>query len=251
MHLWIIFWILGLTVTTFVGAWVIRKYRDTIGYAVLTTFFALYVLSANILVPRLVTLGNLGTWVLVAVTGTVIWPFTSQIIDMINEVYGRKRAYVSVATAYGINLVFVSFVFMGFYMKPLWSSANEEFFRTYFAVAPRVLAASGIAFLVENFVDIRVFSKLKEFFRRREEFAISRNGFAWLPVILRSLTSDSVSMVLDALIFTTLAFAFSIPGSILLSLIGTTMVIKLILTTADTPFYIAYRWLVRGVKRDV
>lgn len=251
MHLWIIFWILGLLISTFVGAWVVKKYRDTIGYTVLTVFFACYILSANVLVPRLVTLGNWGTMALVLTTGSIIWPFTSQIIDMINEVYGRKKAYISVALVYGINLMFISFVFMGFYAKPLWEPAQEQFFRAYFAVAPRIFIASGIAFLVENFVDIRLFSKLKEVFRRREEIAISQGRFAWSPVLLRSLSSDAVSMILDALIFTTLAFIGSMPGSVLLSLIGTSMIVKLVLTTADTPFYIAYRWLIRGVKRDI
>src|SRR4051794_40596231 len=97
-----------LTATTLIGAVLVRRYRD-LGLTVLVAMFACFVLSANVLVPRLISV-PLVIATAVIPSGSLLWPFTGQISDMINEVYGKMRAYFAVAVAYVTNLLFLVFV---------------------------------------------------------------------------------------------------------------------------------------------
>ena len=86
-----LYWTIWLTITTFVSAWLIKKDR-MLGYAAVTCFLAITIFTANLLVGRVIYL-NLGIGTYITVTGSLIFPFTAQAVDMINEVYGRKKSY--------------------------------------------------------------------------------------------------------------------------------------------------------------
>jgi uncharacterized PurR-regulated membrane protein YhhQ (DUF165 family) len=88
-----LFWLAGLGVSTVVGAYIVKRNRER-GLLILGSMLAIYVVGANILVPRLVNFHIFGLS-FVLVTGSIIWPYTAQLSDMINEVYGKKAAFFS------------------------------------------------------------------------------------------------------------------------------------------------------------
>ena len=132
-----IYWLVGLILTVCISIFTIKKNRE-IGYTLLTTLLAGYILISNILTPRLVSF-DLGFIELMIVTGSIIWPFTAQLSDMINEIYGKKRTIISAILGYTINLLFVVFILMADATKPVWDISMEEFWESYFLPSGRVL----------------------------------------------------------------------------------------------------------------
>jgi len=239
---WVL-WALGMLISTVLGAYAVKKHRDR-GYMIFSTMLAIYIVSANILVPRLVTFHIFGVG-FALVTGSIIWPYTSQLTDMINEIYGKKATYLSAAVAYVANLMFVVFVLMAFQLKPL-TLDSENFFKSFFAVAGRVLLASTCSYIASNYVDIKTFSWVKNWAIKREE--------AFINMILlsstRSAVSDAISMVVDNLVFYTIAFYGTMPTSSLLGIIGSSMLAKVILSQVDLPFFWLFKTMTQGIQRD-
>lgn len=83
------YWLVGLVISVCLSVWLIKKERD-LGYTFLVTLSAGYIVFANILTPRMIQI-DVGIEQLTIATGSLIWPFTAQLADMINEIYGRKK----------------------------------------------------------------------------------------------------------------------------------------------------------------
>jgi hypothetical protein len=246
MWIWL-WWAVGLSISTVCGLWVLRRRRD-LGLGVLITIFAGYIVSANILAPRLIAL-DVGFGRLIVSTGSLIWPLTGQLSDMINEVYGRRNALWAMAISYVSNLLFVTFVFMAAGTEAVWGAEKEAAWREYFTPAGRILLASTTSFLVCQLIDITVYSLLKERFRRVEEAA----GLSTLMLLggFRSLVSDLINMVCDGIIFAVLAFAFVLSTSELLSLIYGSIITKALIIVIDKPWFVLFRLGIRNVRREV
>lgn len=241
---WIIWWLAGLAVSTLLGAYIVKNHRPY-GMMALAGLLAIYVVGANILVPRLIDLKLFGMG-FVLVTGSVIWPYTAQVSDMLNEIYGKKAAYLAAVIAYVANLMFVSFVLMSFNLTPVWDEGHEAFFREFFGVAWRVTIASICSYTAANFVDIAVFSKIKAFFAKKEQTTGNLLGASFL----RSAVSDGLNMVIDNVVFYSIAFYGTMPNEVLLGLIGSSMLAKVILSQVDVPFYLWFRLITRNVQRE-
>jgi len=250
---WVV-WFISILVSSLVGALVVRKFRDR-GLVALSVLLAIYVVSANILVPRLVHFTFL--WQFVLVTGSIVWPFIAQLTDMINEIYGRKAALFAAAMAYIANLMFVIFVWLSMQTIPLWDAPQEEWFRLFFGQAWRPFLASLCSYTAANLADINLFAWLKrKYFKREEGDIIEGNAYKTnMDIIkfgtLRSAGSDIVNMIIDNVVFYGIAFLGTMPFGALLQLIGSSMLAKVILGVIDTPFYWMFRFLTKDVKREM
>ena len=238
-------WLLGLLISTLIGSYVVKRHREY-GLIVLGTLLAIYVVGANILVPRLLTFNIFGLS-LVLVTGSIIWPFTSQLTDMVNEIYGKKATYIVAAMAYVANLMFVGFVKLGAQAEPLWGVDQEGWWLGYFGIAGRVAFASLCSYTSSQIVDINIFSRIKKWAAERGD-----TGLFGLLVYSggRSILSDGANMIVDNIVFYSIAFLGTMPFGALLGLIGSSMLAKVILSQIDLPFYWLFRVWTRGVKRD-
>ncbi len=241
-----LFWAFGLTLSTLAAIVVVRRARS-FGIVVFATLLACYVVCANVLVPRLINF-DIGIMTLVVASGSLIWPFTSQLTDMINEIYGRRYAWGAIALAYLANMLFVSFVFAVGSLPATWDSSHEHWWRDYFYTSGRILIASSLTFLIVGFLDVWLFAELKRFAERYEVRA-STAGLA-VSSLLRSVVSDASSMVLDSILFAVLAFAFVLSWSELNTLIVGSVILKVIMAVIDTPWFVAFRLATRHVQRD-
>lgn len=248
---WVV-WLISLAFSSLVGSLVVRKWRDR-GVVALSVLLAIYVVSANLLVPRLVTFTFI--WQFVLVTGSIVWPFIAQLTDMINEIYGRKTALFAAAMAYAANLMFVIFTWLAMQTTPLDAEA-EPWFRQFFAQAWRPFIASFCSYTAANWADINLFAWFKrKVFKREEGDILEGDAYKTMGDILkfgtlRSAVSDMVNMVIDNIVFYGIAFIGTMPGGALLQLIGSSMVAKVILSQIDLPFYWLFRWLTKDVKRE-
>ena len=234
-----IYWLVGLTIVTYVSAYIVRRYRDE-GYAALTAFYAIYLAASQILASRPVIF-DLGFCEFYAPAAVFIYPFIAQVIDMINEVYGRKRAHLTIIVAFITQVLLVIFIAMVNSLSPAPFFEFEEAWQSLFGLSIRITVASWIAFLVCSNLDALVFSKLKQKFLRREnafKYDTSVNPYVWL----RSSVSDIVDLTLDSVIFVTLAFYGVMP---IIPLIIGQIVSKNIIGFIDNPWFVWYKKLIR------
>ncbi|MEM4591734.1 MAG: queuosine precursor transporter [Nitrososphaerota archaeon] len=234
-----IYWAAGLTIVTLVSVFIIRKI-PSYGFAFLTGFYVIYLGVSQIMASRIIVL-DLGFMQLFTPAAVFIYPFIAQVIDMINEVYGRRSTHVAIMIAFLTQVLFVSFIAMVNMMAPAPFFAFEEAWQSLFNLSIRITAASWISFLICSNLDALVFAKLKQKFMSRErEFKhdTSLNPYVWL----RSSVSDVVDLTLDSVIFVTLAFYGVLP---VLPLIIGQIVVKNIVGFIDNPWFVLYKRLLR------
>lgn len=239
-------WAIGLLLSVYLSLYVIKKDRE-LGFTFLCVVMTGYVLISNILTPRLTSI-NFGFIHLIVVTGSIIWPFTAQISDMINEVYGKKRTVLAAGFAYAVNLLFVLFVVMANETSAVWDENMEGFWKTYFLPSGRVFVASSISYAVCQIIDINVFSYYKEKYRSVEDKSGIRGliGFG----SLRSVLSDVVNMICDAVVFSIIAFAFILPLDSMIDLIISSIIFKVVLSVIDTPLFALFRVKIKNIHRN-
>jgi uncharacterized integral membrane protein (TIGR00697 family) len=99
---------------------------------------------------------------------------------------------------------------------------------TLFNPAVRIVLGSLIAYLVAQFLDIKLFNLIKK--------KLPSDKFMWVRNNVSTILSQSV----DTIIFVTIAFLFVYNTPILIQIYISTFVFKVIIALIDTPFlYIA------------
>jgi uncharacterized integral membrane protein (TIGR00697 family) len=240
------FWLIGLTVTTFAGAWLVRRYRETLGYPSLLTFYIAYIIASNVLAPR-ISIFDMPIALMLS-GGTITFPYVAQLIDMINEIYGKRMAYYAILLAFGANLMVSMFTFMLSTVPPApWLIEMEEAWRFFMLQTPRIVLASYTAFIAAEILDATVFAEIKRRVYKKEVTMSSM----FKGVLLRSVGSDVVNMFVDSLVFFPLAFALTVPWKAVWDMVWYGVYAKILLATLDTPWFVAFRFLTRGVRREV
>lgn len=221
-----IYWISSLTIVTLASAYIVKKFPDY-GFVALVAFYTIYLSASQILAARIINF-DLGFYKFYAPAAVFIYPFISQAIDMINEVYGREKAHLAIAITFITQVLLVTFIAMVNSLSPAPFFQFEEAWQNIFNLGIRITAASWIAFLVCQNLDAYVFAWLK----RKHE----RN------LLLRSVTSDILDLTLDSIIFVTLAFYGVMPlGPLIIGQI----VSKNIIGILDTPWFLWYKKIIQ------
>ena len=153
--------------------------------------------------------------------GTLLFPLTYLIGDVLTEVYGYRRARLVIWIGFAANLVAIASIQIAIHLPaaPFWQE-NEAGYETVLGTTWRLFLGSLAAYLVGEFSNSYVLAKLK----------IATNG-RWLWT--RTISSTIVGEGLDSLIFSTIAFAGT--GIALGNQIVTIWVIKVLWEVAATP----------------
>ncbi len=224
-----IYWALTLTIVTYLSAHIVKNYKQ-IGFAVLVAFYTIYLGASQILAVRIVEF-NMIFYTLFAPAAVFIYPFISQVIDMINEVYGRKKAHIAIAIAFVTQVLLIAFILMVNSLSPAPFFKFEEAWKNIFNLSIRITLASWISFLICQNIDAYVFAWLKKKYEKR--------------VWLRSVASDILDLTLDSIIFVIIAFYGVMP---IFPLIIGQILSKNIIGFLDTPWFI---WYKRLLKKEV
>ena len=220
-----VYWIISLTFVTWMSAWVVKRFRDY-GFAVLTGFYVVYLAASQVLASRIVAF-DLGFYKFFAPSAVFIYPFIAQVIDMINETYGRRHAQGAILIALLTQILLVVFIVMTNTLKPAPFFQYEAAWRDIFSLSVRITLASWISFYICQNLDAYVFSYLKKRFEN-------------IPLI-RSLASDVIDITVDSALFVFLAFYGRMP---VLPIILGQIVSKNIIGILDTPWFLWYRRLI-------
>jgi len=220
-----LYWLIGLTITTYFSAFFVKRFKET-GYAFLVGFYVIYLGASQILATRIIKF-DLGFVSFFAPSAVFIYPFIAQVLDMINEVYGREKSYLAIIIAFLSQVLLVIFILLVNSLKPAPFFFYEDAWQRIFKLGIRITVASWVSFLICQYIDATIFAFLKKRYERK--------------VLLRSITSDAIDLTLDSIIFITLAFLGVQP---IIPLIIGQIVSKNIIGFIDTPFFLWYKRMV-------
>lgn len=177
-------------------------------------------------------------WVrLNASVAVFVIPLIFTINDVIVEVYGKERARSVVRSS--LVVIFLILIY-SLLVTNLPASkrfaSSESAYDTVFGLSARISAASLIAFALSDFLDIYVFSWIREKFGK---------GRLWL----RNNVSNFVSQFIDSAAFLTLAFyaldqSFTSNIGFIVSLLIPYWLLRCALSVLETPLvYLGVNWL--------
>ena len=184
------------------------KEKVSVPFMLLGILFNVCLIAANLLETKVIQVGSL-----TVTAGLLVFPISYIINDCIAEVWGFKKARLIIWSGFAMNffVVALGLIAVAIPAAPFWE--GEEHFDFVFGMAPRIVAASLMAFLVGSFLNAYVMSKMK----------IASNGKNFS---LRAIVSTLIGESADSLIFFPIAFAGLIPAGELLIMIGTQAVLK-------------------------
>lgn len=164
------------------------KEKVSVSFMLLGILFNVCLIAANLLETKVIQIGSL-----TVTAGLLVFPISYIINDCIAEVWGFKKARLIIWSGFAMNffVVALGLIAVAIPAAPFWE--GEEHFDFVFGMAPRIVAASLMAFLVGSFLNAYVMSKMK---------VASRGRHFSARAILSTLAGETA----DSLIFFPVAF---------------------------------------------
>src|SRR5690606_11336972 len=181
-------------------------------------------LMANIQVVK--TIEMLG---IVMPLGNTIFATLSMATDLINEKFGQKAARQVVWIGFFSLVACTLIMQMVLAFEPQAEDLAQDAMETLFGLMPRVAAGSLTAYLVGQFLDVRLFGAIRRKFSGERQF--------WIRV----LGSTGVSQLADSVVFCAIAFTGLYSTRVWLEIVLTTYLLKFIIAAAGTPVLYAAR----------
>lgn len=178
---------------------------------------------ANIQVVKTIEMATL-----VMTLGNTMYASIYLTTDLINEKYGVKEAKKSVWFGFFTLLMTIVVMQMAILFEPHEGDIAQGALETLFGIMPQIALGSLTAYLVSQFLDVRIFALLKRLFPKPNQLYIRNNG------------STLISQLVDTTVFCGIAFATLYPWAVWWEIFLTTYIIKFIVSVASTPvLYIA------------
>jgi hypothetical protein len=190
------------------------------GLEIVFGVFASLTVLANLLAVKTIAFGPF-----IAPAAVLVYASTFLLTDMLSELFGEEKARLAVWTGFVANILMLVSVLIAlrWSASPLMDPGLASSFDAVFGFAPRVIAASMIAYLASQHHDVWAYA----FWRKK-----TGGRHMWLRNNVSTISSQGI----DTLIFITLAFYGLVPNSVLLQMIVGQYVIKILIAILDTPF---------------
>ena len=186
----------------------VTKKHVSVLFLLFSMLFCVCLITANVLETKQMAFGP------ISITGgLIVFPVSYIINDCVCEVWGYRKTRMLIWLGFSMNFLFVIFAALcdAIPGAPYWD--NEAGFHAIFGLAPRVAAASFVAFIVGSFANAYVMSRMK----------VSSQGKNFS---LRAIMSTILGETADSLIFFPLALGGVVPNSELPVLIVSQIVLK-------------------------
>lgn len=205
-----------------------KKNNVSVLFLFYSILFCVCLITANVLETKQISLG-----VFNITGGLIVFPVSYIINDCVCEVWGYRKARLLIWLGFAMNFLFVLFGAIADAIPgaPYWH--NDEGFHAIFGLAPRIAAASFVAFLVGSFVNAYVMSRMK----------INSDGRNFS---LRAILSTIFGEGADSLIFFPLALYGVVPTAELPIFIVTQVVLKTLYEVVVLPVTI---YVVKNTKQ--
>jgi queuosine precursor transporter len=163
--------------------------------------------------------------------GIIPYPITFLVTDIISEIYGRRRADMVVVTGFVVSVFVLLIIFISDAAPAAdFSPVKDETFTLVFGQSMYAVAASMAAYLIAQFIDIRIFHFWKKLTKGKHLWL--RNNFSTIP----SQFIDTLVVMLVLCYFEVLKW----DDFWLLFMNG--FFFKVIIALCDTPFFYLATW---------
>ena len=171
-----------------------KKNQVSVLFMLFSILFCVCLIAANLLETKQIAVGPISL-----TGGLIVFPVSYIINDCVCEVWGYRKARLLIWTGFAMNFFFVT---VGAICDAIPGAAywtNDAGFHAVFGLAPRIAAASFVAFLVGSFVNAYVMSRMK---------IRSKGKHFSLRAIVSTIFGESA----DSLIFFPLALSGVVPA---------------------------------------
>jgi queuosine precursor transporter len=175
---------------------------------IISSLFVTCLITANVIAVKFVSFGFISL-----PAAIFVFPLSYIFGDVLTEVYGYSTARRVIWLGFICNLVFVFFVWIGQIMPSASFWEEQQSYTAILGYTPRLLLASFLGYMVGEFSNSFILSKMK---------ILTRGRWLWT----RTISSTIIGEGLDSCIFLTVAF------------IG---------TTSFMPLFILYHWLAKVI----
>jgi len=184
------------------------KKQVSVPFMLLGILFNVCLITANLLEIKVISIFGI-----TITAGLLVFPISYIINDCIVEVWGFRKARLIIWSGFAMNffVVLMGQIAVNLPAAPFWEGENS--FNFVFNMAPRIVLASLMAFVVGSFLNAFVMSKMK----------IAHGGKYFS---LRAILSTFAGETADSLIFFPIAFGGLFAWSELFILMGTQIVLK-------------------------
>ena len=202
-------------------------------FIILTSLFIAALVTCNLIANKFVTI-DLGFKTFIVSAGILPYPITFLITDILSEIYGRKMTNRVVMSGFFASMMVLFFLWLGSQPSALASSpVSDETYNTVFRNAWRVMAASMIAYLSAQFLDVKLFHFWKN---------LTKGKHLWL----RNNASTVGSQLVDTTLVICVLFVGEWSTAAIIQAIIDGWTFKMLCAFIDTPiFYCTSSYLKR------
>lgn len=155
--------------------------------------------------------------------GTLIYPFTFTLRDLVQKVAGKRVAQTLIFAAAGVNVV-MALLFLAVANLPADMVVGPQIeFGAVLAPVWRIVTASIIAEVISELIDTEVYSRWVARMGDRKQWG-------------RVLSSNAVSVPIDSAIFVLIAFGGVLPGSVVFEIFWVNVLVKVLITFISIPW---------------
>jgi len=238
--MWLVFliWIVIIFVSTMlISQYIKMQNREDVAIAL----FVLFITMSQILAAKIgdFTVFN---YQITAPVAVLIFPFTFQITDMVNENFGQKATHRMIFIAFITQIFMAIFIWFSIEVPaaPFWGFdwasdpiEAQQFWLNFLGSTVRITIASWISFIITENLDAILFAKLKKWTKGKN---------LWI----RNVFSDIPTLALDSVIFISIAFGGVFPLDLIWTMILGQLLTKWFFGIIDTPFMYLSRGIVNG-----
>jgi len=206
-------------------------------YIFLSAIFIASLVTCNLIANKFVTV-DLGFKVFIVSAGILPYPLTFLVTDLISELYGQKKANLVVFSGFVASMFVLLFLWLGGQFNAIPSSiVNDDIYNSVFQNAWRIIAASMIAYLFAQFIDVRIF----HFWKR-----LTNGKHLWL----RNNGSTIASQLVDTTLVIMILFVGVWESDQIISAIIDGWLFKMLMAAIDTPIIYGIIHVLKG-KIDI
>tara|TARA_B100001013_G_C24618759_1_gene446323 strand:+ start:1225 stop:1926 length:702 start_codon:yes stop_codon:yes gene_type:complete len=213
-----------------------NKFKEQF-YLVLAGIFIASLVTCNLIANKFVTV-DFGFKVFIVSAGILPYPLTFLVTDLISELYGQKKANLIVFSGFVASLFVLLFLWIGGQFNSIPSSIVDDVtYNSVFRNAWRLIAASMVAYLFAQFIDVRIF----HFWKR-----LTNGKHLWI----RNNGSTIVSQLVDTILVICILFFGVWESDQILSAIIDGWLFKMLMAFLDTPIIYGILYLLKD-KIDI
>ena len=180
-------------------------------------------LAANIAASKVIVLGS------IVMDAGIIYSLTFTWRDLIHKQLGKKAAQTTIILSGIINVLMV--IYFIFVVKlpaePSWAAlGGQKAFEFVFGIVPRITIASILTAIIAELVDTEVYHRWTE--------GVGKKMPQWTRVVI----SNAVSVPVDSILFSFIAFYGVLPMSVLIVMVWSNILTKAVITAIS--FWMIY-----------